>query len=1129
MGNPNPFYRFKQGWNAGFYPDNQIVSDLMNEMYGAFTLAYPSWVIPGTTTLGQLLNSVNFLVNQFNGDPLYGNFSVNLALVPAGLDYNFTLTVRDNSLYVIDNSQEISITGVASNPGRVIASSALNAFLPGSYIGTFDPTIVNEELKVREALEVVNINGSAVFPITYSYDATTGVATSGLARAKDWKLDNGVINRFPLPAEPFQNQRTFELAQLTGDDSYIITVMERIIQASLADADYTTSVLAAYNSFTLPDGWISSVNHPSFTTYERVQFSFVDAGRRSFILVGRKDTTWLWQRFVNDSGNLYNFMTGYVEADALPYEPMQAGRWLYPNATYDFEFVEFTSGCYVSPEFYAMPAKPGDQFQFNVVDGNLLGNTNVNVGLFTESGQFIQKIGEANKLATENCECVDCAFLMELNFSPEAFQDYLDNLNGILTANPEANIFSFKYVYTIDGVTQGDPALAWPFTEGFELTTENIFTYTNFDGFSLELVDGLYRFSFPVLNAVCGSDYQFKQYFTTAIGEEYAPYQVVWDSDVYNCPTPEPLYELVQHQASVTIPSKQGCYRMGLYEVIESGDPPTTCDIEFRFFYDDNLGGYGFGNFNDVIQAALISSFPFISFTYTNGTVYTYDLTDGSSVEAIAAWCTANIPGMVANANETQSMIYWTWTQTLECSEGGYTFTCYQSDSTGELIDTIFESPVYYCNCELVNNTCQQYYWNYNTTSEAVPLFLDVCDNPDEYLSVRIVDVSGNFIYEWITPNSPLIGTPCGDQTLIYAYLNSIPGLQIYQHTVDGDDYVFTNYNGVTPCNLETYVTIRVVDSSGTPLTANPITTLYNEYEQPCQCSTLCEQTFTYTIGENAWLWLSNLQSDGIPFYTIGIATDFVLGYNLYEGYTFPISPTSTTLKDQALIQLNSVPGLTVVYNEGADTLTFTWTINVPCETNFAMRLFGNDGFFNTITQVFDTELTSCECPIIPGTGELYAALYSLSNIINIDKSDCFSTILEFWGDNNTMAEGFEYYNNWKQRVRIGLNGGGEKPIIEESLYRQSNGVHRRPQNKQDLSLDLHTDFFDLDTQLAMTDATRHQYLVWEGKPIFVKGDIEVATTQDFTTQSSFETLSQMKFQALLQGFQPRNSSCLNC
>jgi hypothetical protein len=1128
MGNPNPFYRFKQGWNAGFYPDNQIVSDLINEMYGAFTLAYPSWIMPGTTTLGQLLNSVNFLVNQFNGEPLYGDFVVNLQLVPAGLDYNFTLTVRNNSLYVIDNSQEISITGVASNPGRVIASSLLNAFVPGNYIGTFDPTIVNEELKVKEALNVVNINGSAIFPITYSYDATTGVATSGLARAKDWKLDNGVINRFPIPVQPFQNQRTFELAQLNGDDNYIITVMERIIQASLANADYTTSVLEAYNSFTLPDGWISAVNYPSFTTYERVQFNFVDAGRRSFILVGRKDTTWLWQRFVNDSGNLYNFMTGYVEADALPYEVMQAGRWVYPNVTYDFEFVEFTSGCYVSPEFYAMPAKPGDQLQFNVVDGNLEGITNVNVGLFTESGQFIQKIGDATKLATENCECVDCAFLMELNFSPEAFQNYLDNLNSILTANPEANIFSFKYVYTIDGVTQGDPALAWPFTEGFELTTANIFNYTNFGGFSLELVNGLYRFSFPVLNAVCGSDYQFKQYFTTAVNDEYAPYQIVWDSDIYECPTPEPLYELVQHQASVTIPSLQGCYRMGLYEVIESGDPPTTCDVVFNYSVINN----SYIDFEDLINDVLSSAFPYITFTFTGGPAYTYNFSEGTSLTAIAAWCSSNIPGMVCNVSESDSMMYWTWTQTLECSPTGYTFSCYQSDSTGVFIDAIFETQPAYCDCDLVNNSCNQYYWNSGTTSEGVPIFQDICDNPNNFLSVRVTDLAETTIYfEWITPTTAWESNCWYSQDLIIQWLNSIPGFRMSTYP-QGESIQewFAEYNGASPCGIDTKVEILLVDSNGDPVTTS-IFELVSSLpgDTGCQCSLLCEQTFAYTIN-NAWQWLFNLQSDGIELYTIGISYDNSQPEYLYEGHTFPISNSTTpNLEIQTLIQLNSVPGLVVVHDTEADTLAFTWTINVPCEVNHSMTLIGHQNEYANPIEVFSTEYSNCQCPIVPGTGELYAALYSLSNIINIDKSDCFSTILEFWSDNNTMAEGFEYYENWKQRVRIGLNGGGEKPVIEESLYRQSNGVHRRPQNKQDLSLDLHTDFFDLDTQLAMTDATRHPYLVWEGKPIFVKGDIEVATTQDFTTQSSFETLSQMKFQALKQGFQPRNSSCLNC
>jgi hypothetical protein len=155
--------------------------------------------------------------------------------------------------------------------------------------------------------------------------------------------------------------------------------------------------------------------------------------------------------------------------------------------------------------------------------------------------------------------------------------------------------------------------------------------------------------------------------------------------------------------------------------------------------------------------------------------------------------------------------------------------------------------------------------------------------------------------------------------------------------------------------------------------------------------------------------------------------------------------------------------------------------------------------------------------------------IYSFSNLISLDNSDCFSTMVQFWAESNAIAQGFEYYNDWHQQVRLGINGGGQKPIITESTYRQSNGVTRRPSNKQDLSIDLHTDFLDLETQSALVDATRHPNLVVDGRNIFVNGDIEVATIQDFTTQSSFEDLAQVKFSALIQGYQPKNSTCINC
>jgi len=287
---------------------------------------------------------------------------------------------------------------------------------------------------------------------------------------------------------------------------------------------------------------------------------------------------------------------------------------------------------------------------------------------------------------------------------------------------------------------------------------------------------------------------------------------------------------------------------------------------------------------------------------------------------------------------------------------------------------------------------------------------------------------------------------------------------------------------------------------------------LYNEPSQTCDI------TFIYTlIGEEYNDYINYINNDIYgspePYLSFGINN---------QAYIFEITVNTIDESDIKTWCEANIPGMSVAIL--ANGIEFTWTVNgLPCSEYYGMSSCASDVTGeNCYDQLWTTGDIYCEC------GTSYY-LYSLSNLINIDRAECFSTILEFWSDNNTIAEGYEYINDWKQRIRIGLNGGGEKPVIEESLYRQSNGVHRRPSNKQDLSIDLHTDFFDLETQLAMTDATRHPYFVWNGQSVFVKGDLEVATIQDFTNETSFETLSQMKFQVLKQGFQPKNSSCLNC
>lgn len=867
MGNPNPFYRFSQAWNAGFYPDNQIMTDLINEMVGQLTIDLPS-IWPGKTIDG-LYYAIKQWVKTYEELPYFGRFDFTIQKIPDISINEYNINVFNPDMAALNLSGAgFTVNGFYNPTTKIVVNSNVNAFTPGSFSGSFAEPLIQEEIKVSEALELVNINGSAIFPITYSFNPTTNVATSGLARGDNWFLDgNGNPDRQPVPNLPYENRRTFELPGLNGDDTYIISVMERIIAASLADDDYTTSILAEYNKFTMPDGWTASIAHPSFTTYDRVQINFIDANRRKFILMGRLDGGWKWQRFVSDlyANAPYNFLTAYSEVTAMPYEPLQAGRWIYNDDTFDFEFIDFTSDCYVSPEFYAMPAKPGDQYQFNVVDGNLRGINSVDVGLFEQDGQFIQKIGEASR----NC-CMSLLMAYITVDEEEPAYDDWDSFIDILVG-PAGLQFFFSNATT--NYTGTGAATEITGQLGIPIATLPAGTITTYD--KQDFIDAVVALSWPagievngeivVVNGIQRVQLNFCNYQSA----DYPSIQtrsIVDEVTFYSSYIQQLCCAPTQMQASVTIPAvKSGCYRMGLYNAQETGGG-TTCELTF-----------------------------------------TYEIVDG------------------VNA----------------------------------YIDGINENP--------------------------------------EYI--------GRF-------------------------------------------YGFGLYDGVT---------------------------------------------------------YSQVYSTQIPP---------------------PVPPPGGFTLQDIIDFSNTIPGMNCTYDEETVTLAWTWTVTVDCNVEYMMRNYIMTESGSFIDLLFATETQSCSCEVV----DLNAySLYSLSNIINIDPSDCFSTMLEFWSDNNTMAQGFEYFDNWKQKVRIGLNGGGEKPVIEENLYRQSNGVHRRPQNKQDLSLDLHTDFFDLETQLAMTDATRHPYLIWSGKPIFVKGDIEVATTQDFTTQSSFETLSQMKFQALLQGFQPRNSSCLNC
>ena len=305
------------------------------------------------------------------------------------------------------------------------------------------------------------------------------------------------------------------------------------------------------------------------------------------------------------------------------------------------------------------------------------------------------------------------------------------------------------------------------------------------------------------------------------------------------------------------------------------------------------------------------------------------------------------------------------------------------------------------------------------------------------------------------------------------------------------------------------------------------------------------------------FILIVNGLSANLNLFNVGLAVyespSLVPVYSFIPTATIPWEGSATEYLD--LMVETFTDGQVTYVDLGGDDYQITWTIN----GEFALPLQGVVGWPTGFGDNWDLESQPSSDPIncslsvcqrflsanvtipsrtdgcyrfglytIDAEAETYI-LYSLSNNLRLDWSDCFSTMIEFYGNENSVNQGFYYAPGWKHRIRLGLNGGGDRPKIDENIYRQSNGVFKRPSNKLDLTLDLHSDFLDVPTQKALVDATRHDFFIWNNQNIFVTGDVDVATIQDFSTQSSFETLAQVKFSALVQNYQPSNNACFSC
>ena len=178
-------------------------------------------------------------------------------------------------------------------------------------------------------------------------------------------------------------------------------------------------------------------------------------------------------------------------------------------------------------------------------------------------------------------------------------------------------------------------------------------------------------------------------------------------------------------------------------------------------------------------------------------------------------------------------------------------------------------------------------------------------------------------------------------------------------------------------------------------------------------------------------------------------------------------------------------------------------------------------------------------CVDIPGTlaeGCYRLLLYEDQNsIVPLAISDVFeyrdkgeaTKMLEF--TDNQGAFGFKYDQGQAQKLRLNLFIGQPENIVNETVYRQSNGVHRFGQVAIDKQLTVNTLWQPEKFHEAFYFAVKHQTLKLANKTYICVSEYTTETPLDNSTSEGYNELSVGQFKVVAQGFAPLKNLPSKC
>jgi len=355
----NPFYRFENSaWNTAFEP---AFTPTVDALYDFIVNVFDGLFVGSSLSF-----AVTFIKNKIilrNAPPYHFNFELiapsPLPPVGSGTQY-WSYYITEKQLYSLHPTQKFQIDFTTVNGIITVTNVTANPDI--SYPYSYSLPLFQTEIEAYRALEIAHQNGAAFFPPEYTYDSTTGIATSSVARLQDCKFneETGFGERYPLITAPVSPYWGLSVPAMSADEKYMILLLNKIITYGLDSTKTAIDIDIFVLNLILPEGYYVLGGY-DLTGYPRVQYTFSNPTTREAVgLIGRFDILWNWQRFY--SAGIDNFFTSnlaVMEATSpttpLPYPPILGKSYSTEieekKNWYDFEQMEFIDACAIPVEY----------------------------------------------------------------------------------------------------------------------------------------------------------------------------------------------------------------------------------------------------------------------------------------------------------------------------------------------------------------------------------------------------------------------------------------------------------------------------------------------------------------------------------------------------------------------------------------------------------------------------------------------------------------------------------------------------------------------------------------------------------------------------------------------------------